>query len=831
MMVPLLKHISLCVFFFYAFPVLAYGTKQQGTMIIAYEYGCVETLNGKLRGENDGFGATLSLVVTALYQEAGPLLVPAPLWHALVQHKNLFDVFAESDSLDDLQERYGSFNYFNAPQAIAQFKAGATYLNALHNRFTEYIYQSYPGKTSKLERLIREDPLFDETAAPAGFDPSSRVWRDLLCCLMCSRVPLERYLVKKVIHKDCSRAAFYLFIPYAYLAERSIPVSKSPVLQNFQLTYREQAIGLKIDHYPDVANAFALVGSDAVAHAEYNDAFIGVVNDLFVHQQETQSPCDWVVYMLGHGNFSQEAYASVIQQNILIGQYEKELKQLQAQRKRSRDYYSSLKKRKRLSTDPRLCTAEKSLMAIEKAIAQKETKISQAQALRDFMRMGNCVAGISSDQFRDFLLFLDQFIKTRLFFYSTCSAGGEHFISAFSYSDGKPYRLSYAVLADALVEAPSTSEPPELPLSYYHNQLESWFWPIPFDKLVDWKNSALTLYSVYDFPAFFHYAHATPVTPSTVQGMLSSVSPLHKSCSQQPATSLWQKLFRNFWQSLYHFYKQFIHFVIGDIITFDQPHVERDAIKNIPSLRLAQSASFRVIQAGQRFFVLTGKPDLFDQQMSTLPTADVVFLYADSYGTVEIDKIVTPIFPAFVSMIPGGAQHAFDALRAPAYSFSEVVASFFACPQLNVTKIFYFKELSCIQDISVKDVPYASLQNFRHVYCMNKKPKSSASGQAHSPEVAVPVLGQPSSEECRYVNEVGFTLGSQQYVATWGADQPFPKNFCQSFIAQKTSQYQILQDYPLEPRNTGNRGPNPIQEELSPLSLQEASQALNAHMS
>lgn len=738
-------------------------------MIIAYEYGCVEHIESKLTQETQGFGAALSLLVTALYQETAPILVPAPLWYTLLYHKKLFEDFALRTPLETAQREYGAYKRFQSLQALKDFKEGSTYVHNLYTHFTEHIYKAYPYKPSKLERLIREDPLFDESAAPLCLQSlHSPLWKELLSYLMCASVPVERYLVKRLVHPEHPQAVFYLFIPYAYLALRQLPSNKLIADKDASLTDRELLCGLKIDHYPDVTHPFELPVDGGYASLDYYDAFVPLMHELFVKNDELDGrpSVNWVIYMLGHGNFSQKAYEQLREQEKILYSQERVLQKLKEDYKRQVKLYESAKKKK----IPAINAYQSAMIQAKKALEQQEKKCVESRELKAALRSCNTIAGLPTDQFRAFLLFMDHAIKTRFFFYSTCSAGGEHFVT--TYLDPvtlKPYALNYAILADALAEAPSTSKSPCMHLSYYHNQFESAFWPIPFERLVDWKNAALTIDSPYQFSTFFAYAHAHPFSCGALQGMLSAVSPVHKESADSLKMSFWKAFIYGLWQKICALCKQLIRLMVGDIIKIDTHSLERDEIKNIPSMRLPGEVYFRVIDLGRRFFVLPGSTLNNPKAQVSVPRTDVVFLYSSDYPTLEIDAVNVPFFPAFVSMIPGTAVHTFAAIRAQGHPMSEVIESFFSCPELNVTKVFFIKELTCIQDIFLKEIPYASLQTFRDIVCINKKPSKQV-------KKTTGILAEEAT-----VHEVSFSVGSQRYKASWKAHEPFPRAFCSLF--------------------------------------------------
>ncbi len=731
--------IFVCTFIVYtALP--ASCKKLLGNMLIAYEYGCFENIDNKLALDTCNFGATLSLLVTAFYQEAAPILVPAPLWHTLLYHKKLFEDF-DSASLDVLLKEYKAYKRFAASGSVRDFKEAVSYVRSLYNHFSKHIYESYPYSLSKLERLLREDPLFDQSAAPPSLQNlDAPLWKEVLSYLMCAYVPMDRYLVKRLIHPEHPQAVFYLFVPHSYLALRKVLTAN---VENGGLTDREWLCGLKIDHYPDV---FPSQMDVQEAHcSNYYDAFVPMMQELFVKNKELEGrpPVNWVIYMLGHGNFSHNAYEQLHEQEKLLCHEERLLKKLQEECKRSFK------------------------LDIEcKTLKEQEENVFKGRKRKAALRALNTIVGLPVDQFQAFLLFLNDSIKTRFFFYSTCSAGGEPFITTYTNPlTGLSYELNYAVLSDALAEAPSTSKSPSLHLSYYHNQFESVFWPIPFERLVDWKNAALTIDSPYQFSSFFAHAHACPLSAPALHSMLSSVSPVHKV--QDFNAPSWRTFILGIWQKISALCKQLIRFVVGDVLRVDALSLERNEIKNIPSMRLPHEAHFRVIDLSNKFFVLQGSTTKNPKAEVIIPAADVLFLYCSDYPVLDIDVVNIPLFPAFVSMIPGSASHRFAAIRAAGYPFSEIAASFFCCPAINVTKIFFIKELTCVQDIFLKEVPYASLQTFRDVVFVNKKP----SGLKEILDV----------QEEQSINEVSFSLGSYRYKASWNLIEPFPQAFCKLF--------------------------------------------------
>jgi hypothetical protein len=766
----------------------AYAGILHQNLIIVYDYGS-ETIKKSLSdvpskrdvSEEDhpsGVGAATGMLLTALYQEAAPILVPMPLWHNIVAHKKLFDSFVGSDTAT-LYKRYGMYQRFKNRKSIAQFKELCVYMHRLYQSLNSYVQTvaSDFSRSSELEKSVWEDPLFDKKNAPLALcDMQSALWQELQMYLMCSAVPIDRYVAKKIVSTDDRDAILYLFIPKKMLT---------------------QCDGLSFEDLPDVpallANDLPVKHDSLRDNHSYDTALVPALRRLIKSKNKHDS--EWVFYMLGHGSFSDDAHLKIkMEENELERwqqeqvRYEKEEKKWQQTRadlneqlmhhtirKRKDSYYGAANFRfeQTLRRNKEISEQNSALCKEQAAISAKNVEITKANI--ESLHNANTIAGISVRQFTTLLHLFNAHCKTKLFFYASCSAGGKHFIDA--YHDPvtyKPLELTYTVMSDALTEAPSSSVCPTMDVRYYSDVRTRHYYHVLTHKLVNWKAKSIICDSCYNFDNFFTAAHA-PATEASISLLLQSVTPvcLPGRTTQDSTESTVIRWVRKGYEKVTLWCKKIKYALSG---TSSRDRIEQTELKNLPSVRVKKCGHFRVINVNDSFFSLTTRflKNNKNTSVSVPDTIDALFLYTPSVTPSLLITSEAGFFPAFISMTPGNASHVLSEIDASKIKFTEIIQGFFAIPKLFTTKIITLKKVSCINDMCIKESVVDSPCTFTDVYVFNRFSLS------------------PVSDE--KVNGVMFTVGKKSYIITWNAESLPPIDMAYRCVAAQTSHMKKLRD-------------------------------------
>ena len=620
-------------------------------MIIIYECGATESLAKSLMegaevcNQPAGLGAASGMLLTALYQEAAPIIVPVPLWQTIVEHKRVFDDFVTLDYAE-LTKKYACRARFKGQDTCASFQDCCRYLDRLYKRFSEFVRLS-DAKQQQLEKLIRLDPLFDKSSAPPALQNlASPLWQELWLYLICSYVPLERYFLKRIIHPLHQKAPFYLFIPHSYrahcLKERTVIDWRDD-----RISHEEYVLGIMHEQYPFVMQPFSLepLSSDSVQ--AYHDSFLPLMRELFITKERFPAHVagEWIFYMIGHGSFDQEAPARIAHEKKALESCYRDLRTLVKQKKAWQAKTGDLKKvldRQGKNYDTYVAEsyirAQSNVQLCQENIKKCLGNIQVTKSNIALLNSANNIAGLSRGQFTKFLRFLDRLLMTRLFFYSSCSAGGQHFLDAYwDPRHHQPLTLSFTVVADVLTEAPSLLVAPRILLSYYQDRLQGQFFDIPYSALVDPQRQALAIDSPYKLRLFFDRAGCEPVTAGSLKDLLGCCSPL--LVSKQPLedaqvfTCSWKAYCQTAWRVVCRWFEK----VFFRVPRAHRP-LKREHVRNIPSIRLPFATSFRVIDVQGSFFSLSRWQAGTQGALITVPgDTDVIFLdWQNIAGTLAL---------------------------------------------------------------------------------------------------------------------------------------------------------------------------------------------------
>lgn len=632
-------------------------------LAIIAEFGVEENINLTLSMPDEqqpaGLGAASNLLLNILFQEI-PIFAPKTLWDNIARHKKIFDDFAKLNKVQ-LTQKYGKHPRFRTTGAITEFQQQTQYLYKLYERAMHHINTT--NTLAECKKAMATDPLFKTSAAPSTLHQGNYdKWLELSAYLMCSVVQVNRYDIHLIKSPRNKNAIFYLFLPHTYLRRIEEDVLQHPTkyTQQKKLTASELALGLKISAFPIVDNPFTHSGKIPIPD-DYPDQLLPALKSLFITKKEIPAKAQqkWTFYIMGHGIFSQEA-------KDLIKKKQCDLTMLTEELDKTRDE----SKRKILTT-----------------------KIRSCHNLMVDLRQGNKVIGLPIDTFVKLLTFLDTDLNTNLLFYSSCSAGGKQWLDSFS-KNGKPLRLSYAILADTLSEAPSLNGSPVLRLECIQGHKSF----CSLDNLIDWSKRSLAIDAVYDFQSFFAMGRCPKAHPTLISHMIHSLCPAYpkKECDTT-CVSRW----------VGNWFKRSSHIIeTSDSVN---KKLKRSEVNNITSIRLPGDTTFKVVDAKNSFTALTsGKSHNINAQ-----THDLILLGNPTYNTITITrpKKEQPPFPFMVSFIPGKASHTIEHLKAPTFSLLEIFDQFFSCEKIGAAKLIHIKKLECINDLNGSSVNPSILTN------------------------------------------------------------------------------------------------------------------------
>jgi hypothetical protein len=659
-------------------------------LLILSEYGEEENINRTLNqnpreaARPIGLGAASGLLLTALYQDI-PVLVPQPLWSTIIKHKKLFDTFAHSEK-NRLRELYGHYERFKLEADREVFRKRCRYLKAFYDQLIKHARDN--SSIDQLKYAISSDPFFRKAAPASVRDIPPNTWFELSHYLMCSYVPIDRYSISEITLPDKKNpVSFLLFLPRS--STLALPREKQIISSSsFGFSERELALGLKVDRFPLVTDPFSsrYISSKRLNQTrDYPYSLIPLLKNLFITQAELPEGMRqrWTIMLMGHGAFSDGASTDLD------------------------------KATRRQATLEMLCAQAHQE---GRPFMRERYELEACKRHIEELNHANRVTGLPLAQFRELLLFLEHSIRTRLLFYSSCSAGGKQAVDAFTLNS-KQLTLSFPVLLDTLVEAPSLSTCPVLPPSCVVKGITQG--PPDISNLVRPDTGQLMIESDYDLATFFTLARDVRVEPSVLHSLIHSVSPAHINPYKSSSSRFQSRL------------------TIGDI-------------NNSISIRLPGLSYFSVIDGSSRYLTLTDKliQDTSYASLSIPPNKELILLASPTFSyTIELGH--TPEnaeFPAIISAIPGKAAHYIEHLKAPYYTLSDIITKFFTCERLATSKLIRLNKLTCINDLSFprgKNMP----QVFENVLIINRAPFSS-------------------SKE-NYRNGLFFSLDGNDYSLTW----------------------------------------------------------------
>lgn len=605
-------------------------------MVILSEYGDNETIEDTFARAYDGtfqptgLGAASDILLTALFQNV-PVFTPAALWNTVVHHKQVFDAMA-TKSVRELKKQYGCTTLFNSTAAIKTFKEQCVYLQAAHKTCMQAL-QTCSTK-SAFKQALMSNNCFNISAAPTSLQQGDwTCWEHIMQYLMCSIVPVERFVVFQLMLKDIPGCPFLLFIPKTLYA--TLPAKTSP---QTNLSTRERALGLKIDHCTEYTNPFTCLPT--TFDDKQLDLMPRACDALFVHNNEIPASEQqrWCFYMMGHGIYNQASKDRLQTLNKLEKHWHK----------------------KYASTHD---TSTKELL---------EQQHTEYAIERELLRFDNIILGMPLDTAQTLFKFLDTAINTKAFFFTSCSSGGQQALDTFKNTDGSALQLSYPVITDTLAEAPLLRAIPHLDFHTFDTSADN---QLDLDHLVDWDTKTIILDTPYDFELLFKLAREKQITPETMDLMLRAFAPTH-TCTAR-GTSLQSAAVPATIR------KQCKRLLTSDCCLHTNNHC---------AIRLPHATTFSLIGPAQ--IVKQSNTSVINTSVTN--TTPLMMLEAhDIPGIILTKHTAATQCPALVSAVPGKACHTIHKVDARDYTLTDIITACTSCEELFVPKMFHIKQLTC----------------------------------------------------------------------------------------------------------------------------------------
>jgi len=407
---------------------------------------------------------------------------------------------------------------------------------------------------------------------------------------VCHSINLNDFIIKKITD---GTNVLYLIIPHTYIAE---------------CVKNKQPLGLHIDSFPTVAESD--IQYDTAKNKGCSSFLIQQLPAIFVTTLE-ESPWIWSIVLNGHGSFSQEA--------------ELQLEEIRIKKQKINEKLARIERTNQFE----LYTKKQALKT------QLELLDSFSQSLAEV----RTIAGMSLPDFKKFLHFLNEKIRTNILVYLSCSSGGKNFIDPYrDNQSGAIMNLHYTVVTAAITEAAvQIQRRIQETLSVTMG---------PFFTINDTKSKVSVTNDIKSFYQFFISLHNPSMPIEKIIALLINI-PYQGS---GPITN----------------------------------------ISLIPSMRMPGSDEITIHITNDYIVALT--PEIIPIDTSLILSNKQVLL-------VPCQKIPCTLempsfqFPAIISQCPGTACHYFATIRAKA-SIDDIIKKFL-CLNMTSSKLFYIQKLIC----------------------------------------------------------------------------------------------------------------------------------------
>ncbi len=424
-------------------------------------------------------GANCFAFLPAVYQKKAPILVSTSVLKNILKHKETYTDFITLD-ISELEAKYQHRVRFSSEKLLSGFRRHCLYAHRMVEKvlslLRNIICEGTDDEVARAFELLTTQSSFSEEQAPRTLQfynkPSKlreSMHKEVATYVLCAFAPLDDYHVKRLT-KDLT-----LLIPKEYAKSctyKSVLYSTDSVA----LTPAEKAIGLKVNHLPDVTNLSVLTEDLPIPQSF---TFVRHLKRLFVTKDQTDSPHEWIIYLAGHGLPPYEERQLLEQLKVLKMTCEKEL----ITSKNSAEIAAKLS----------LC---------EQWIAAAASKLNKHNGSFEEL-----LCGMPPEEFTATLLFFNSQVTTHLLSYISCFAGGNNLIKPFK-KDKKDLIFNYDIIAVGTSDAPVWQSAPMLlipPYSYTKNGARMKY---GFRKeFINPQKRSLRLYTTTHFDEFFNAVH------------------------------------------------------------------------------------------------------------------------------------------------------------------------------------------------------------------------------------------------------------------------------------------------------------------------------------
>lgn len=629
-------------------------------------------------GSIPGISAVTYALLAALYQEASPILVTGPLLDNIMQHKALFDKFVSTQDVNALYNQYKKFPAFNNINSVKLFKAYANYFENLYNRLKNLI-SATPDLTN-LKDILLKDQVFSFNAAPAGLKDISddSIINVFGVYLACSKWPINNYIIKSIMSENKPDESekpdkpggksnerrksnnLYLILPISYLKSLGIDYNESSnILQDTHtLSDVEKKLGLKIDHMPQVKlKQYNNIKPDKTDVSACLKLFMNSLPKIFVTNDELPDrDIWWGIFMIGHGLFNQESADSAQSYYSKLHDEQKKAEEVQGK-------IGLLNKElKEINDETDKNKISSQVNELNAKLESYTTNIDSLKTNIEAQEASSVSAGLSLNDFKKLLIFLNSKINTSFVFYISCYAGGSNFVDAYTVNQS-PLILNFPIASNSLIETPSYIELSRIYLHWYDKSDESLMPDMSI--IVDTAKKQPKLWTPFDFPEFF----------KKLKNINGSET----------------------------FYKDLLSNVNGE---YKDPKYASSYVGNTSSIRFPGTGWFSLASLDNKITALTNVKVLAQGSKAlTINNKEAILIYAPEINfDINVNLNSKAPLPAIISMIPGKAEHKINAVNAPNYSYPSIFESFFRILDLESAKAFIVDKMQGINKFNIANL-------------------------------------------------------------------------------------------------------------------------------
>lgn len=501
------------------------------------------------------FGAFTGLLISALAQEAAPLLVSTSLWQHYIDRKRDFEIQA---SLPHTLQ-YAYKNYYT--DILKQLHSWDTIFSKQTTDMAERMQLLEVQLTKELFNPDIHKKLRD---ARLDLSPDAKDFLAEWYAVHSVKLLLDNWAVYKVNEYFC------LFVPNSLLGLIRSPHSSTSVLTDL-----EKRMGLKVDHLPKIEypeNGFVYVPS----HMRPEGIFQQALEKVLVTKKEDPAQNHvWNMVLGGHGLNAQFPGTQV-----------------------------------------------------------------------------HIIAGLSLEDFIQFLDFLNSHITTRLLIYKTCYGGGKHLYLPYQ-EQGSAKIYSYPIMVLALTDV----------LASVHSAIDSW-------------NPCME--QSFNIGFFAYNAQNNTWDMRSVAGPIK-----------------WNKFFAAVHDKRAPTDVEWL--TQNDIVEALSPR----SPENLPHVRLAGSDHFVQYFEENVLYLTPAVCSLHEPGPLVAHYKDVILLetlHIPLRLCIPQDRMI------FISTVPGDAVHYIHALEAPHMTFNAIIKGFWPREGATYCKEYFFDEVHCVADKTLLEI-------------------------------------------------------------------------------------------------------------------------------